>query len=223
MRVRVSIVSSQGSRAATSDSLAVTVADDNGNLATLLAARVQENIRVTTSMLRDVQVLADAARAAEIVGEALRADRRILLFGNGGSAADATHVAAELVGRFKHERAAMAAISLTDNPSAVTAIANDYAYDHVFVRQIEAFGNPGDVAVALSTSGGSANVVRGLETAAARGLRTIAFTGAVGAGCLAAAELCVRIPSTETARVQECTMLLCHTICEYVEQQVAAV
>jgi len=192
------------------------------NPAALLAAHIEESMDVLSTMLRDIGLLTVAARAAETVSAALTANRRVLLFGNGGSAADATHVAAEFVGRFKCDREAVAAISLTDNTSSLTAIANDYAYDRVFARQIEAFRRPGDVALALSTSGRSANVLRGLETATARGLRTIAFTGASGADCSELAELCVRIPSVETARVQECTMILCHAICEWVERRVAA-
>jgi D-sedoheptulose 7-phosphate isomerase len=184
----------------------------------LIELRLQESIELTSAVLRDQTLLAGAARAAELIGNALREDRRVLLFGNGGSAADATHLAAELVGRFKAERPAMAALSLTDNASSLSAIANDYAYELVFARQVEAFGSAGDVAVALSTSGTSPNVVAGLRAAASRGMRTLAFTGASGGDLLDAAELCVRIPSAETAHVQECTMVLCHAICEWVER-----
>lgn len=192
-----------------------------GDARELLAARVQDSIDAKTLLLRDEVLLAGAAQAAEVLVQALRAGGKVLLFGNGGSAADCTHIAAELVGRFKAERRAMPALSLTDNASSMSAIANDYAYDVVFERQVQAFGTQGDVAVALTTSGMSRNVVAGLHAARAAGLRTVAFTGAGGGECAAAAELCLRIPSDDTARIQECTLLLCHAICEWVEREAA--
>jgi D-sedoheptulose 7-phosphate isomerase len=188
----------------------------------LFAARIQESIDAKAAVLRDEDLLAGVEAAAALVADALRAGGKLLLFGNGGSAADATHIAAELVGRFKEERVGLPALSLTDNVSSVSAIANDYAYDEVFARQVEAFGRDGDVAIALTTSGLSKNVVRGLQAAVDRGLRTVAFTGATGGDCLAIAEHCLRIPSADTARIQECTLLLCHAICEWVEREVCA-
>jgi D-sedoheptulose 7-phosphate isomerase len=186
----------------------------------VLVACLRESIDLKTAVLGDEALLAEAAQVAVLVAAALRAGNQVLLFGNGGSAADAMHVAAELVGRFKAERAALPALSLSDNVSSLTAIANDFAYERVFARQIEAFGRPGDVAIALTTSGLSKNIIRGLEVAAARGLRTVAFTGASGGDCVRMAEVCLRVPSTDTARIQECTVLVCHAICEWVEQQV---
>jgi D-sedoheptulose 7-phosphate isomerase len=162
------------------------------------------------------------AALADIVSRSLRHGGKILFFGNGGSAADATHLAAELVGRFRMERPPLPALSLTDNASSMSAIGNDYAYEEVFARQVAALGRPGDVAIALSTSGTSANVVAGLSAARQLGLRTVAVTGEAGGGASDEAELCLRMPVQDTARVQECTMLVGHMMCELVEQSLFA-
>ena len=156
--------------------------------------------------------------AAAAIGEALRAGGKLLVFGNGGSAADAQHVAAEFVGRFERERAAMAAIALTTDGSVVTSVANDYSFERVFARQVEALGRPGDVALGISTSGTSRNVVDALETARARGMQTIALTGADGGAAGRAAAIHINVPSASTARVQEVHRTLLHVICELVER-----
>lgn len=155
---------------------------------------------------------------AEAVRRSLAAGGRVLLFGNGGSAADAQHIAAELVGRFVAERRGLAAIALTTDSSAMTAIANDYGFDQVFARQVEALGRPGDVAVGISTSGNSANVLRGIEQAAAGGLVTVALTGGDGGRLADRADLAITVPSPVTARVQECHITLGHLMCELVER-----
>ena len=142
---------------------------------------------------------------------------KLLIFGNGGSAADAQHLAAELVGRFERERAPMAAVALTTDTSIVTSIGNDYGFDRVFVRQIEALGRPGDVALGITTSGGSVNVVTALETARARGLKTIALTGRDGGAAGRAADIHVNVPEQSTARVQEVHATVIHALCELVE------
>ena len=156
------------------------------------------------------------AAAAAIV-TSIRAGGKVLIFGNGGSAADAQHVAAELVGRFQHQRAALAALALTTDTSVITSISNDDAFARVFVRQLEALGRPGDVAFGISTSGTSGNVTEALTTAARLGLRTIALTGRDGGEVGRAAEIHVNVPSTSTARVQEVHRTLLHGICELVE------
>ena len=143
----------------------------------------------------------------------------MLVFGNGGSAADAQHMAADLVGRFQRERRPVAALALTTDTSVLTAMANDYAFDRVFVRQIEALGNPGDVAFGISTSGRSANVVEGLRAASARGLRTIAMTGRDGGTVGGEADIHINVPDPSTARVQEAHRTLIHAICELVERE----
>lgn len=160
----------------------------------------------------------DVARVAEVLASALRNGGKVLFCGNGGSAADATHLAAELVGKFQLDRAPLPALSLSDNASSLTAIGNDYEYAQTFARQLRGLACAGDVLVALSTSGTSANVVEAVRAAAEIDVRTVAFTGAGGGDLVSLAELCVRIPSDSTARIQEGYMLLCHTACELVER-----
>jgi phosphoheptose isomerase len=177
-------------------------------------------------------VLDDAVRAHEEVRrgdlaavlsvvEALEAvfaqGGKALVFGNGGSAADAQHFAAELVGRFQKDRAARAALALSTDTSVLTAVANDVGYDRVFARQIEALGAPGDLAIGISTSGGSPNVLAGLATAKARGLTTIALTGRDGGRVGAMADIHVNVPRASAARVQEVHRTLLHAICELIE------
>ena len=164
----------------------------------------------------DLQPVAEAAAA---ILDASRDGGKVLLFGNGGSAADAQHMAADLVGRFQRERRALSAVALTTDTSIMTAVANDYTFDRVFVRQIEALGNRGDVAFGISTSGRSGNVVAGLRAASARGLRTIAMTGRDGGTVGGEVEIHINVPDPSTARVQEAHRTLIHAICELVERE----
>jgi phosphoheptose isomerase len=157
------------------------------------------------------------AAAAAIV-ESLKKEGKLLVFGNGGSASDAQHAAAELVGRFQRERAGLAAVALTTDTSVLTSIANDYAFDRVFARQVEALGRRGDVAMGISTSGASPNVLAALETANARGLVTIALTGRDGGVVGRAAAIHVNVPAESTARAQEVHRTLLHVLCDVVEQ-----
>jgi D-sedoheptulose 7-phosphate isomerase len=181
-------------------------------------ARIAESVAVKEALLADIAVETMAEIAAAALA-ARGAGNKILFFGNGGSAADAQHLAAELMGRFRLERRALPALALADNSSSVTAIANDYGYDDVFSRQIEGLAEAGDVAIGISTSGRSANVIRGLETAAARGLTTVALTGSGGEALRAICDHCLCVPSRDTARIQECHMLVGHTLCEAVEAE----
>ena len=157
--------------------------------------------------------------AVDLVVAALRDGRTLLLFGNGGSAADAQHIAAEFVNRFKMERRPLPAIALTTDTSALTSIANDYGYQLVFAKQIEALGRPGDVALAISTSGNAANVLRAVAVCKRIGVRTIGLTGGSGGKLAAVAEhvLCVGA-TTDTARIQETHILIGHVLCEWVER-----
>jgi len=155
--------------------------------------------------------------AAQAISEGLKAGGKLLIFGNGGSASDAQHVAAELVGRFMRERAAMPAIALTTDTSILTAIANDYSYKQVFARQIEALGQAGDVAMGISTSGESPNVVAALQTAKTRGMKTVALTGRDGGSVGKAADIHVNVPDQNTARVQEVHRTILHVMCEVIE------
>ncbi len=155
--------------------------------------------------------------AAEAVATALRSGGKVLLFGNGGSAADAQHIAAELVGRFRANRPALAAIALTTDTSILTAVGNDYGFEEIFARQIAALGRPGDVAIAISTSGRSPNVLRGVEEAKARSIATIALTGFPGRPLADLAAVTLTVRSTRTDRIQECHAILGHMLCEVIE------
>jgi phosphoheptose isomerase len=184
------------------------------NRRALVDAALGESIALHERARQDPQPILDAV--ASIVGS-LRHGGKLLLFGNGGSAADSQHVAAELVGRFQFDRAALSAIALTTDTSILTSIGNDYAFDRVFARQIEALGRPGDVAFAISTTGTSPNVVAALEAAQALGLQTIALTGNDGGVVGRAAAIHINVPSDVTARVQEVHRTLLHVICDIVE------
>jgi D-sedoheptulose 7-phosphate isomerase len=157
---------------------------------------------------------------ADLMREAFKSGGKVLIFGNGGSAADAQHFSCELVGRFMRQRRALPAIALTVDSSAVTAIANDFGFDRVFVRQIEALGRPGDVAIGISTSGASANVVAGLQYARSRGLATVALTGGSGGAAGAAADVVVHVPHDVTPRVQEVHRTVIHAVCALIESDV---
>jgi D-sedoheptulose 7-phosphate isomerase len=155
--------------------------------------------------------------AAQAMADALKAGRKLLVFGNGGSAADAQHLSAELVGRFQKERVAMPAIALTVDTSILTSVANDYSFKQVFVRQIEALGQAGDIAFGISTSGESPNVLLALQAARARGMKTIALTGRDGGTIGGAAEIHVNVPDQNAARVQEVHRTILHVMCEVIE------
>jgi D-sedoheptulose 7-phosphate isomerase len=159
-------------------------------------------------------------KVAEILIEAFRKGRKALFFGNGGSAADAQHFAAEFVNRFRVDRRALPALSLTTDTSVLTSIANDHSYNLVFARQIEALGRPDDVAVGISTSGTSPNVIAGVITARKQGLTTIGFAGGDGGNLLRETDYCIVAASPITARVQEMHALAGHAICELVEQEI---
>jgi D-sedoheptulose 7-phosphate isomerase len=158
------------------------------------------------------------ARIAHVVSQCLMKGGKVITFGNGGSAADAQHIAAELVGRYRRERKPMPALALTENSSTVSAIANDYGFEEVFARQLSAFGTANDVAIAISTSGNSHSVLRGAYAARKLGLFTIGFTGGDGGELLTAVDLCLSVPSASTARIQECHILAGHIISELCER-----
>src|SRR3989441_8330177 len=159
-------------------------------------------------------------RAIELVTEALAGGHKVLLFGNGGSAADAQHIASELVGRLTRERRPLPAIALTTDTSALTAIANDYGYDQVFARQVRALGAAGDVAIALSTSGNSPNVLRAVEACRETGLHVIGLTGGDGGALAPVADASLRVSaSTRSMRIQETHILIGHVICEMVDRR----
>jgi len=161
-------------------------------------------------------------RAADVITTALSKGHKVILFGNGGSAADSQHIAAEFVGRFKKERAAWPAVALTTDTSALTAIANDYGFENIFSRQLEGLGKEGDVAIGISTSGNSANVIKAVETAKAMKIHTIVLTGEGGGKLAPLADIKIVVPSKDTARVQETHICVSHCICELVEENLTA-
>jgi D-sedoheptulose 7-phosphate isomerase len=183
-------------------------------------AVIEASREVTRALLDDAPGF--AAEAADRIVGCYRAGGKVLLCGNGGSAADAMHLAAELLGRFKLERDALPAVSLSDNVSAVTAIGNDYDYGSIFSRQVQGLGRAGDVLVGLSTSGESENVLRAVDEANGRGMVTIGLTRAGGTSLARATDLCLEVPSRDTARVQESYMLIGHAVCELVERSLAS-
>ena len=159
--------------------------------------------------------------AAILVGQCLRNGGKLLFFGNGGSAADAQHLAAEFVGRFRIERQALPAIALTTDSSILTAVGNDYGFDQIFARQVQALGRPGDVAIGISTSGNSPNVNSAITQAAKQELKTIGLAGKDG-GCLAkCVDISIIVASTNIARIQECHITIGHILCELVEKELS--
>ena len=160
---------------------------------------------------------ADIKKACETAVATLRAGGKILLCGNGGSAADAQHIAAELTGRYKTERGALAGIALTTDTSALTAIGNDYGYEFVFSRQLEALGREGDLLIAISTSGNSGNVVKALELARKIGIKTIGLSGRTGGAMNELCELNLVVPSNDTPRIQEMHIMIGHIICQAID------
>lgn len=180
---------------------------------------ISENIKAHQAVLMP-SVLGDLARALTAVKDAVQQGHRLMVCGNGGSATDALHLAAELVGRFRIEGRAFGAMALVENIAAVTAIANDYSYDDIFARQLEAFGRPGDVLVALSTSGNSSNVVRACETARSMGIVSIGLTGAGGGRLATAADIAICVPSRDTAHIQEVHETIGHIIAGVAERAV---
>jgi D-sedoheptulose 7-phosphate isomerase len=153
------------------------------------------------------------------MAQALKEGRKVLLFGNGGSAADAQHIAAEFVGRFIPDRNPLPALSLVTDTSALTALGNDYGYNQVFSRQVQALGNPGDVAIGISTSGNSPNVIEALGVARSKSLITIGFTGQDGGKMIGSADVLFRVPSRVTPRIQETHLTLGHVLCELIDRE----
>ncbi|MBM7132349.1 D-sedoheptulose 7-phosphate isomerase [Dyella mobilis] len=185
----------------------------------MLDAEFGKSIQLLTDMSKDAQLPAQVALALEHSVAALKAGCKLLFAGNGGSAADAQHWAGELVSRFYFDRPGLPAIALTTDTSILTAIGNDYGYDYVFARQVEALGQKGDVLFAISTSGNSKNVLRAIEAARAKDMLVIGFTGQHGGLMGDKCDVCFRVPSTETPRIQEGHEALGHLICALIEQE----
>jgi len=184
----------------------------------LVSRRLDEHVAAVEALREST---GDIVRIAEIIVTALRRGGKVLAFGNGGSAVDAQHFTGELVGRYYLERKALPAIALTANAACVTAVANDYEFDHIFVRQVEALGKPGDVAVGISTSGRSPNVLSALLRAREMGLATIGMTGEDPGALADVSDVCLSVPSSDTPRVQEAHITAIHVITEWVEREMA--
>jgi D-sedoheptulose 7-phosphate isomerase len=184
----------------------------------LIGAHLSQSLAALDRATNDATLLASAGKIAAAIVGALRTGHTLLIIGNGGSAADAQHIAAEIVGRYKQDRMALAAVALTTDTSALTAIANDYGFEQVFARQVEGLGRRGDVLLALSTSGKSPNILAALRTARERGLVTIGFTGAKGAALGALCDHLLVAPSDDTAIIQQIHLAVAHGICDEIEQ-----
>jgi D-sedoheptulose 7-phosphate isomerase len=183
-----------------------------------VAQQISDSISVKEAMLADPELLSQIEAVAELIIETYRNGGKVLIAGNGGSAADAQHIAAELVSRFSFDRPALPAMALTTDTSILTAISNDYGYESLFSRQLEANGRPGDVFIAISTSGNSPNVVRALTTAAEMEIVAVGLTGATGGGMADLCRYCLNIPSTDTPRIQEGHITIGHILCAGTEQ-----
>lgn len=195
------------------------VATDSGQRAAAQTARVRSLIAESVEVKQALAESAadEIARAAQLLARSFEQGGKVLIFGNGGSAADAQHIADELVNRMRRDRPALPAIALAANSSDVTAIANDFGFERVFARLVEAHGRTGDVALALSTSGNSPNVIEGAKCARDRGLVTVALVGRDGGKLAKVVDLAIAVPSTDTARIQESHMTIGHILCELVD------
>ena len=183
----------------------------------LVGQRLENHFKVVQDMRK---IMPEVASAGLRVRTALEKGRKILICGNGGSAADSQHMAAEFVGRFVKERQSLPALALTVDTSLLTAVGNDYGFDCVFSRQVEGLGQEGDVLIAISTSGNSANVVKAVKTAKEKGIYVIALTGENGGILAKGSDLCLAVPSQVTARIQEMHIMIIHMICEIAEADI---
>jgi len=183
----------------------------------LVGQRLENHFKVVQDMRK---IMPEVASAGLRVRTALEKGRKIIICGNGGSAADSQHMAAEFVGRFVKERQSLPALALTVDTSLLTAVGNDYGFDCVFSRQVEGLGQEGDVLIAISTSGNSANVVKAVKTAKEKGIYVIALTGENGGILAKESDLCLAVPSQVTARIQEMHIMIIHMICEIAEADI---
>jgi len=182
-----------------------------------IKSQLEASCLVKQQMLDNAAILQSIEETCTLCIAALKAGNKIILAGNGGSAADAQHIAAELVGRFETERPGLPAITLTTNPSTVTAVANDFNYENIFRRQIQALGQPGDVFIGISTSGNSPNVIAAIEQCKTQGISVIGFTGETGGKMKELCDLCVQVPSKNTARIQESHITIGHILCSQID------
>ncbi|MFH0731855.1 MAG: SIS domain-containing protein [Candidatus Omnitrophota bacterium] len=178
---------------------------------------IKDSIAIKEQILKTMAP--DIHKVSDAIVKSIKSKGKVILFGNGGSAADSQHIAAEFVGRFKLERSALAALALTTNTSTLTSIGNDYGYEEIFSRQVEALGNKDDIVIAISTSGNARNVIAGMLEAKKQNIKTVAMTGEDGGQLAPLADISLLIPSSNTARIQEAHILIGHIICEIVEDK----
>ena len=181
--------------------------------------RINKSIEMKKDILRDNNLVKKIDLTSQTIIKAYKSNRKVILFGNGGSAADAQHLAAELVNKFYFDRKSLPAIALTVNTSILTAIGNDYSFDQIFSKQLEGIGAEGDIAIGISTSGNSKNVIEGLKFAKEKKLYTIGFTGKNGGKLNNIVDICINVPSDDTPRIQEVHIMIGHIICEIVEKE----
>ena len=185
----------------------------------LIIDKINQTLRVKQNILKDNELVKKIDEITRVIVHAYRENKKVILFGNGGSAADAQHLAGELVGKFYLERKALAAIALTTNTSELTAIANDYSFNRVFARQVEALVNPGDIVIGITTSGNSLNVIEGIKEAKLRRAITIGFTGASGGKLKENVDYLLKVPSEDTPHIQESHIMIGHIICYLIEKE----
>jgi len=190
------------------------------NYKRFIEQKIEDSIK-TKSLLIDDNILESISQVSRLIINCYKQSGKVLFCGNGGSSADAQHLAAELTGRFYKDREPLFAESLSVNTSYLTAVSNDYSYDVVFSRLVKAFGRPGDILIGLSTSGNSKNIVEAINMAKSIGMTTIGFTGNNESEVSKLADLTIKVPSIDTPRIQECHMLIGHTICEIVENEMS--
>lgn len=183
-----------------------------------ITEQIQESISVKQKMLSDPELLQTIKDAAQMVTDTYRNNGKTLLAGNGGSAADAQHIAGEFVSRFYFDRPGIPSIALTTDTSVLTAIGNDYGYDKLFERQLQAQGNQGDVFIGITTSGNSANIINALQVCKEKGIKSIVLTGDSGGKTADMCDICIKVPSNETPRIQEAHILIGHIICCITEE-----
>lgn len=184
----------------------------------IIKDRIIKSIKVKQDILKNNKLIKNINKIARIIIDAYKKDKKVILFGNGGSAADAQHIAAELVNRLYFNRKSLPAEALTVNTSVLTAIGNDYSFDKIFSKQIEGIGKKGDIAIGISPSGNSKNVIEAINLAKERKLFTIGFTGKNGGKIKEIVDICLQVPSGDTPRIQEIHIMLGHIICEIIEK-----
>lgn len=188
------------------------------DLNAFIRKEIETSVQTTMKLMENPEILKMVAKITEVCIHSFKNGGKVLFAGNGGSAADAQHLAAEFVSRFYFDRPGLPSISLSSDPSVVTAIGNDYGFENLFARQVQAHGKPGDVLIAISTSGKSPNVLKGIATAKAMGIVTVGFTSEKGSDMGAVCDYAIQAPSTSTPKVQECHITIGHAICAGVEE-----